>query len=135
MRRQIRTMLRDWHEDVVDGDMSAAWDLLTARKRAQSLQKYGYAGWERNQASLRRYLDPSGLDVTVLDVDPATRVATVDVTGMSWSKPGARCGEWSGITWVRWEQGGWHYDPGYSTTPEREREWKPRFSELLGGSC
>jgi hypothetical protein len=129
-------MLRTWHEDVVAGDMPAAWKLLTARKRRQSLHDHGgYAGWVRNQASLRHFLDPAGLDVSILDVDPVAGVATVDVSGMAWSKPHSHCTEWSGITWARWEHGAWHYDPGYSTTPERRRAWKPRLGELLGGSC
>jgi hypothetical protein len=68
-------------------------------------------------------------------VNEATGVVQVMVTGMRWTKPGATCSEWSGVTWVRWENGGWYYDPGYSTTPQRTRDWKNRFSELLGGSC
>ena len=67
--------------------------------------------------------------------EPNEGVAQVDITGMSWSKPGASCTEWSGITWVKYEDGAWKYDPGYSTTPQREREWKPRYAELLGGQC
>jgi hypothetical protein len=67
--------------------------------------------------------------------EPGSGVAQVDVTGMTWDKPGASCTEWSGITWVKYEAGSWKYDPGYSTTPQREREWKSRFSQLLGGQC
>jgi hypothetical protein len=54
---------------------------------------------------------------------------------MKWNKPGAPCSEWSGITWVKYEEGAWRYDPGYSTSPEREAEWKSRYAELLGGKC
>lgn len=135
MAPEITNTLRDFHEDVVAGNYHGAWELMTERKREQSLAKYGYAGWVRNQATLRPYLDPTGLRIDVRDTTPATGVATVDVTGMGWSKPGSSCTEWSGITWVRYENGSWRYDPGYSTTPQRERDWKSRYEELLGGRC
>jgi hypothetical protein len=67
--------------------------------------------------------------------DPATGVVQVRVTGMGWSAPYRHCRTWSGITWVKYEGGQWKYDPGYSTTRERKREWKSRYAELLGGSC
>ena len=57
------------------------------------------------------------------------------VTGMRWLKPNARCSQWSGLTWMKYESGDWLYDPGYSTTPERTAEWESRYSELLGGQC
>jgi hypothetical protein len=135
MREDIRTMLLEHHQDLVDGDFAAAWDLMTARKQRQKERDPGYSEWVEGQRTLARYLDPSGIDVHVESVDHATGVARVMVTGMAWNKPSARCSSWSGLTWVRWEQGRWRYDPGYSTTPQRTREWKHRFSELLGGSC
>ena len=135
MRDEIAGMLRTWHQDIVDGDPQGAWDLMTQRKRDQSERKYGFEEWARGQATLAPYLDPSGLSVAIKDVDDQTGVVTVDVRGMGWSKPGAHCSSWSGITWVRYEDGDWHYDPGYSTTPQRERAWKSRFGQLLGGSC
>jgi hypothetical protein len=135
MQSEIQQVLLQWHEDVVSGDYHAAWELLSARKRAQDGGKYGYSGWVKNQSTLRPYLNPAGLKVSVQGTEPSEGVAQVDVTGMTWSKPGSSCGEWSGITWVKYEAGAWRYDPGYSTTPQREREWKSRFSELLGGRC
>jgi hypothetical protein len=54
---------------------------------------------------------------------------------MSWSQPGARCAEWSGLTWVKYENGEWRYDPGYSTTRQRKRAWASRYGQLLGTSC
>jgi hypothetical protein len=135
MREDIRTLLLDHHQDLVDGDYQDAWDLMTARKQRQKERDPGYGQWVEDQKTLARYLDPSGIDVKVQSVDRATGVARVMVTGMAWSRPSASCSSWSGLTWVRWEQGAWRYDPGYSTTPQRTREWKHRFSELLGGSC
>jgi hypothetical protein len=135
MQQEIQQMLREWHQDVVYGDYHGAWELLSARKRAQDKREEGYGTWAKNQSTLRPYLNPANLQVAVESTDPDDGVAQVDVTGMGWDKPGASCTEWSGITWVKYENGAWRYDPGYSTTRQREREWKPRFSELLGGSC
>jgi hypothetical protein len=132
---EIQPMLLVWHEDVVHDNYHAAWELLSHRKQVQDENEYGYATWVKNQSTLNPYLNPSGLQVSVEKTEPSEGVAQVDVTGMAWSKPGAPCTEWSGITWVKYEDGAWKYDPGYSTTPQREREWKPRYSELLGGRC
>ncbi len=135
MQGEIQQMLLAWHEDVVHGEYHAAWELLSRRKQAQDSSEYGYGTWVRNQLTLRPYLNPSGLQVSVESTEPGEGVAQVDVTGMGWDKPGASCTQWSGITWVKYEDGSWKYDPGYSTTPQRERRWKPKFSELLGGQC
>jgi hypothetical protein len=135
MGLEIQQMLRDWHEDVVRGDYHAAWELLSRRKQTQAEGEGGYAAWAKNQATLRPYLNPSGLQASVQDTESESTVAEVDVTGMTWDKPGAHCSDWSGITWVKYENGGWRYDPGYSTTQQRERDWRSRYTELLGGSC
>ena len=135
MESEIQGMLRNWHEDVVRGDYHAAWELLSQRKQAQEAREQGYAKWEKNQSTLRPYLNPAGLHVSIQSTEPSSGVAQVDVTGMTWDRPGASCSEWSGITWVKYEDRGWRYDPGYSTTPQREREWKSHYSELLGGSA
>ncbi len=134
-RQAIQHLLYQHHEDIVNGDYHGAWELMSVRKQAQKLREDGYGGWTAAQATLRPYLDPTNLHVDIQTLDPATGVARVMVTGMTWSKPGASCSQWSGITWVKYEHGAWRYDPGYSTTPEREAQWKNRFSELLGGSC
>ena len=135
MADEISSVLYQHHEDIVNGDFAAAWDLLSARKQRRNLVKYGYATWERNQATLSPYLDPSGIQVRIVQLNPRTGEATVDVTGMTWSKPGAHCAEWSGITWMIYRNAEWRYDPGYSTTLARTAEWKSRYPELLGASC
>lgn len=132
--QEIQDLLLAFHEDVVAERFRDAWSLLSARKRSQTLREDGYAKWARAQASLSPYLSPAGLTVRVDELEDEG-VARVLVTGMDWSAPGASCAQWSGLTWARYEAGAWAYDPGYSTTPERERAWKPRFDELLGASC
>jgi hypothetical protein len=132
---EIEDMLYEHHRAIVDRRFRAAWNLLSGRKQSQILDRDGYAAWRSAQATLSPYLDPEGLSVSVEDFDPGTGEARVLVEGMGWSKPGAGCSSWSGLTWVLDEGGMWRYDPGYSTTPEREREWKRRLPELLGASC
>ncbi len=138
MRADIESLLLEFHQALVVSDFDTAWSLFSERKRESYLtdpEKGGRPGFDRNQGSLSPYLSPSGIHVEVLEADPQTGEATVMVTGMGWSEPGATCSEWSGITWVLFENGVWRYDPGYSTTPERDAKWGPRVGELLGTQC
>lgn len=134
MAGEIQAVLLAFHEDVVARRFQGAWALLSPRKRRQTEREDGYRGWAKAQASLSPYLSPAGLTVRI-DALEDEGVARVLVAGMDWSAPGSPCSEWSGLTWAKYEGGAWAYDPGYSTTPERERSWKPRYSELLGASC
>lgn len=150
MTNGIQQVLLQFHQDISTGDWQDAWNLLSARKQQQSLQQSGYNGWVANQKSLGQYLDPSGLQVSIVSTDQGSGVATVDITGMTWSPPGRSPCSWSGITWVKYEDGGWHYDPGYSTTPQRRSQWGPpsdtsstayanwtqnTWPKLIGGQC
>lgn len=136
MAGEITTLITDHHQAIVDADYSAAWDLLTSRKQNKyENEPGGYDAWVSNQRTLGRYLTASGAEVEVRDYNAVTQVAEIYVSGMAWSSPDSSCSEWSGVTWVRWEDGAWKYDPGYSTTPQRTREWKPRYDQLLGGRC
>ena len=134
MSNQMLPVLLGYHEAIVGGEFQRAWRLLTARKRRQALREQGYAKWREAQGSLSPYLEPQGMRMRLVALE-GDGVARVDVAGMGWSAPGATCSEWSGLTWVRYEGGAWHYDPGYSTTPRREREWKDRYGELMGTNC
>lgn len=135
MSRDMKQTLFEFHDDIVQDDFRGAWRLLSARKRKQALDETGYDGWKTNQASLQPYLDTSGLRMKVISIDEESGVATVNAKGMAWTQSGASCSEWAGVTWLKYERGSWYYDPGYSTTSERKRKWKSRFSELLGGEC
>jgi serine/threonine protein kinase len=151
MRHDAEAMLLDFHNSILAGDFSTAWSLLSARKQQnydEDPDKGGFAGFQTAQGSLRPYLDPSSIHVDLLTEeppDPSTGDAAVIVSGMRWSKPGAPCSQWSGVTWVHYENGSWHYDPGYGMTPDlyaqfpdlvqRRDKWKPRYQELLGVSC
>ena len=134
MDEEITSLLQGYHEDVVEEDFQGAWALLSPRKRGQYLAEYGYHKWAAAQASLSPYLQPYGLEANLVSLE-GEGVARVDVTGMEWSKAGAPCSEWSGLTWVKYEGGEWTYDPGYSTTSARRATWRPRSARLLGGDC
>lgn len=134
MAQEIEVLLRDVHTAIVNRRFNAAWELLTERKQRKFEQEDGYGAWKQAQASLSSYLEPSGLQVRI-DKLVGDGVARVDVSGMGWTQPGASCSEWSGLTWARYENGSWRYDPGYSTTPDRERRWEDRYDELLGAGC
>jgi ribosomal protein L40E len=134
MEEEVATLLRDYHEDVVAEDFQSAWALLSARKRQQDLDEYGYRKWASAQASLNPYLHPGALEASLVDPE-GEGVVRVDVTGMEWDKAGAPCSEWSGLTWAKYEHGEWTYDPGYSTTSARRATWQPRSGQLLGADC
>jgi hypothetical protein len=135
MTGEIQSLLRVYHQDIVARQPAAAWQLLSTRKQRQELRKDGYTNWATAQLSLAPHLDPTGLQARVLSQDPATGIVTVNVTGMKWTAPNARCKEWSGITWVMYQNNRWKYDPGIATTSARNREWKSRYSQLLGAQC
>ncbi len=136
MASDIRTTIRDYHLALVYGQYERAWRLLSARKRRQALHEDGYRQWRRAQGSLAPYLEPDGIRVRVVALEN-DGVARVDVRGMGWYAPSSPCSEWGGLTWAKYERGGWYYDPGYSTTPARERRWKPpsRYAKLMGTTC
>ncbi|HEV7482902.1 MAG TPA: hypothetical protein VGO13_07370 [Solirubrobacterales bacterium] len=134
MQEYIRRLLLGYHEAVVDGQFQDAWQLLSKRKQRQALDEDGYAQWRQAQASLSPYLEPDGVRATI-DALEDEGVARVYVSGMGWSAPTSPCSEWSGLTWVKYERGAWYYDPGYSTTPQRERQWDGRYDQLMGVGC
>lgn len=135
MSDQIRQTFATYYQNIIDGDLDAAFNLLSERKQNAALREDGIDAWKEAQAALSSFLDPSELKVTLEYADPTTGVARVRLDGMTYSNPSSPCSTWAGITWVKYEQGGFRYDPGYSTTPQRARDWKHRYSELLGTGC
>lgn len=134
MTRQIRNVILGYHQALVDGEFQRAWELLSSRKRRQALSEQSYAKWRQAQGSLSPYLEPHGAQVRIVELENEG-VALIDVSGMGWYAPGSSCSEWGGLTWAKYEGGAWHYDPGYSTTPKREHEWKDRYNQLMGTTC
>jgi hypothetical protein len=134
IEQEIQTLLREYHQAVVNEQFDRAWRLLSKRKQNQALEEDGYSKWKEAQATLTPYLEPGGVHVRLVGQEEHG-VARVDISGMGWYAPDSPCSEWSGLTWAKFERGAWYYDPGYSTTGARERQWKPRFSSLLGANC
>jgi Double-GTPase 2 len=136
IEEEIDAVVRGYHLALVEGRFQRAWQLLSARKRQQTLAESTYPKWRAAQATLVPYLEPLGARTRVVAFE-GDGVARVDVTGMGWSAPASPCSEWSGLTWAKYEGGSWHYDPGYSTTPARERAWKApsRYAKLMGTTC
>jgi hypothetical protein len=136
MRADIQDMLYRWHEDVVTGRVRAAWNMLSQARRTYLLeQPGGYPAFAKTQRNFGRYLDPSGIHVAIVSLDPQSGVAEVRVTGMAWTAPNRICDYWSGITWARYVNREWVYDEGYGQYPARKRMWEAHFGQLLGGSC
>jgi hypothetical protein len=134
MRAEIEELLREFHVAVAERDFQYAWSLLTVRKQQQEAREKSYSSWKEAQATLAPYLEPYGIHVDIDGLE-GDGVARVLVTGMGWTNPDSPCAEWSGLTWVRHEAGAWQYDPGYSTTEQRRRNWENRSDELLGVGC
>lgn len=129
-------MLLQHHQDVVAGDFHGAWNLTSPRYQQEKLRDVGgYNTWVSHQQTLQSYLQPNGMQVSIVSWDPKSQVATVRVNGMRWTAPRATCQYWQGITWVANVNGSWYYEPGYSISPQRRAQWEPRQSELLGGGC
>lgn len=132
----IRQVLYQHHEDIVQGNFRAAWNLTSPQYQAQKMsQPGGYNAWLGYQKTLQPYLVPAGLQVSIVSWDPSQQVATVNLTGMGWTDPKSNCTSWQGITWVHYENGQWYYEPGYSISPQRRAQWQSRSSQLLGGTC
>ncbi|HEV7493336.1 RING finger protein [Baekduia sp.] len=136
MASDIQSVLLAHHEAIVRQDFRAAWVLTSERYRAKKLREPGgYGAWETAQASLSRYLDPSGLQVSVTSTDSRSGVATIRVSGMGWGAPRSSCSSWEGITWAKYENDHWRYEPGYSISDQRRAQWQPRREQLLGWGC
>lgn len=136
MEADIEDVLLEHHQAIADRDFSAAWGLMSERKQRQKAAEEGVSKWSQGQREyLSDYLDPSDIDVSIRSENERTGVATIDVTGMAYSRPGSSCSTWSGVTWAKYENDAWRYEPGYGVTSQRKRQWESRYSELMGVGC
>jgi hypothetical protein len=132
MTGQIRTALRDYHQSLADGRLDHAFSLMSERKQQDVRDGDGLDAWKTYRASFGNQIEPSGLRVKIVETDPKAGIAAVRVSGMPYHDSASLCKTWSGVTWVKYEHGGFHYDPGYSTTNERRGEWELRKLDTLG---
>jgi hypothetical protein len=128
---QIETTLLRYYESVAAGDFSSAWALLSPSYKNWKASNGGRAKWETQEANNHRYLEPAGLRVSITDFDRTTQVATIYVSGMTWTT-GCR---YTGYTWARRFGERWYYDQGYLQDPGRAAEWRSRQDEALGVLC
>lgn len=131
----IKQLLLSYYGAVANGDMSTAWSLLTPSYKSWKATTGGKSDWRRNEALNRRYLDPMGTQVSILRFDRGSGIATVMVTGMTYTKPGQGACDYKGVTWALLSSGRWLYDQGYVHDPARSAEWRPRKTETLGVPC
>lgn len=132
---QITRTLARYYDAIVRGAYDDAWKLLSPSYRAWKADNGGYAKWREQEANNERYLDPSGLRVEVTELDRDSQIATLDVRGMRWNRPGAPSCPYEGVTWARRVDGRWTYDQGYAQRPERAARWRSRANETLGVPC
>ena len=136
MEADITDLLRSHHQAIVAGNYYDAWVLTSRRYRAKKKRELGsFETWAEGQIDLGNNLDPGDVAASIRELDRRNGVATVDVSGMGWTKPGSPCSTWSGVTWARYENDHWRYEPGYSMSPQRRAEWFPRRTALLGWGC
>lgn len=130
----IRSVIARYYADVTARRFRAAWALLSPSYRAWKLDNGGYSKWLATESYNGRRLTIDRVKVRITGRDPATDVATVFVSGMTYRKPGGPC-LYQGYTWVRRFGGRWYYDQGYAQDPARAAEWSQRAQETLGVPC
>jgi hypothetical protein len=132
MTRQIRAMFRDYHGSLRDGRLDHAFSLMSERKQRDVRDGDGLGAWKRFGASFGQQIEPSRLQVRIVETDAQAGIAGVRVSAMPYDNPASPCKTWSGVTWAKYEHGGFHYDPGYTTTRERRITWEPLRLQTLG---
>jgi hypothetical protein len=129
-------------------DQAGLWNLLSEKKRNQK-QEEDRTGEEdlsafiSNQFELGEYLSsPEYAVVRVLDVNRRTGAVEIYVGNLGYvgsctSSAADPSDLWSGITWVRFENGSWGYEPGFSSTEQRRSRWENAGDQykLLGLGC
>jgi hypothetical protein len=132
-RAEIQAVLVEYYDHVVNGDIAAAWPLLSPTYRTWKSTHGGYRKWLLQESFHRDRLNPRGLHVKILSID--SDVATIDVTGMHYrSNTSPNCA-FHGVTWARRSGGRWLYDQGYLQSAQRKAIWQPRQTETLGYVC
>ena len=131
----VTRMLRRYYDAVHAGDFETAWGLLSPTYKSWKASNGGRAKWQTLEEDNQAYLDPGTLDVEIVEVDRESGVATVRVTGMTYTRPGDSPCAYEGVTWVRKSGSTWVYDQGYLQDPERAAKWRPRRAATLGYSC
>ena len=119
MVSEIKTVIDAHHQAVASGDYSSAFSYLSSRKQESPVHdspscKDASCWGATMEGRLRSGLNtPVDSQVQIRKKFPKQGDVEIWV-----SLPDYQCpnNAWEGITWVRYENGEWKYDPGYSTT-------------------
>jgi hypothetical protein len=136
MAADVGELLRRFYGAQIKYQYGVQRGLTTERYQRNVIDDLGFSTWATDyQATAAPYLaDAQNIDVTILDQDPADGVVTVDARGMRYTKPGSSCSMWEGITWARYEQGRWRYDPSVKATAARQARWG-HSDKVIGSGC
>lgn len=146
MAADIATTIADYHRAIGNGDTETAWGLLSARRHRLETSG-GYLdgrvrtreSWAENERETGRKVSATTARAKIVELDRRNGVATVVVTGMrAVGSAAARCGgRWEGLTWAKYEDGSWKYEPGANTTPNRKAQYPNagQRRDLLGNAC
>ena len=143
MRVAIASLMKRHHQLIADGDYAGAYALYSSRKRNQPLIEtpscQSYTCWAPVMYPLQSGLsNPVRASVRVVRVFKGAGVAEVRVV---LPRPNCPTGAWEGITWAKYENGRWTYDPGWKTDEVQRAQYKStnggntQDSRLLGIGC
>ncbi|MEV4422459.1 hypothetical protein AB0L40_21155 [Patulibacter sp. NPDC049589] len=146
MADDIATTISEYYGALNNGDTNTAWDLLSGRRhRLETSGRVLYgrqrtrASWAAAEGRTGLAVSPGTVTATMVELDRANGVATVRIKGLDFSGPNAgHCnGRYTGITWAKYENGAWKYEPGANTTAKREARWPNASTDprLLGNKC
>ena len=133
-RALITGLLGRYYQAVSHAEFASAWRLLSPSYKAWKANHGGYGKWLTSEQRNQSHLNPDGIRVRVVAYDPATGVATVYVSGMTYTTAQGDC-PYRGYTWARQFGSRWYYDQGYLQNAERAAQWRPRSQETLGVPC
>jgi hypothetical protein len=143
MRVAIAGLSRRHHQLIADGDFAGAYALYSRRKQNQPLIENPSCGdykcWESAMYPLRSGLsNPVRASVRVLRVFKSSGVAEFRVV---LPRPDCPTGAWEGVTWAKYENGRWTYDPGWKTDEVQRAKYastndgNTQDPRLLGVGC
>lgn len=141
IKQGAQEIIRRWHVLASQGDTAGIWANLSPRKRRQKATdpEASVSEFLSQQADFGQQLStPGSARVRVVDVDRQTGGVEIYVSNLGYTGAcvlGTQGDKWVGITWVKYQNGRWYYEPGYSTTQERRDTWESDATGTLGGSC
>jgi len=141
MQRQVKSVIREHHQLIANGDLAGAFALMSRRKRARPLydnpECTNSTCWAPAMDPLRSGLaNPVRPSVRITRLYKRSGVAEIKV---KLPRPNCPTGYWEGITWAKYEGGRWTYDPGWKTDETQRAQYDgpgdTQDARLLGVGC